>query len=82
TTGVLAAAVDEVSIQIAALFGAHARNYQQLSAQAATFHEQFVHTLATASRAYASAEAVNASPLQTLEQQVLSVINAPTEALL
>ena len=32
--------------------------------------------------AYAATEAANASPLQTLEQDVLAVINAPTETFL
>ena len=32
--------------------------------------------------AYAATEASNASPLQTLEQDVLAVINAPTETFL
>ena len=30
--------------------------------------------------AYAAAEAANASPLQTLEQDLLGVINAPTDS--
>lgn len=42
TTALVAAGGDEVSAAIAALFGAHARAYQALSAQAAMFHEQFV----------------------------------------
>ncbi|EFI32158.1 predicted protein [Mycobacterium tuberculosis 94_M4241A] len=37
TTGVLAAAADDVSATMAALFGAHAQEYQRLSAQAAPF---------------------------------------------
>jgi PE family len=37
TTGVLPAAADEVSAQIAALFSSHAAGYQQLSAQAEVF---------------------------------------------
>lgn len=45
TTGVLAAGADDVSAAIAALFGAHAQAYQTISAQAATFHAQFVQTL-------------------------------------
>ena len=45
TTGVLVAAADEVSAQIAALFGAHARGYQALSVQAAAFHSEFVLSL-------------------------------------
>lgn len=45
TTEVVAAGADEVSAGIAALFSAHAQEYQALSAQAAAFHDQFVHTL-------------------------------------
>jgi hypothetical protein len=41
TTGFLAAAADEVSVQIAAVFGAHAQGYQALGAQAAAFHDAF-----------------------------------------
>ena len=45
TTAVIAAGADEVSAAIAALFGSHARWYQQLSTQAAAFHAQFVQAL-------------------------------------
>lgn len=48
TTEVVAAGADEVSAGIAALFSAHAQEYQALSAQAAAFHDQFVHTLTAA----------------------------------
>ncbi len=82
TLGVLAPGVDEVSTQIAGLFGAHAQAYQALSSQAATFHQQFVQLLQAGANTYSSAEAANASPLQTLKQEILGVINAPTEALL
>ena len=37
TTGVLAAAEDEVSLAIASMFSTLAREYQPLSAQAASF---------------------------------------------
>ncbi|OBG27883.1 hypothetical protein A5764_02695 [Mycobacterium sp. 852002-51057_SCH5723018] len=63
TTEILPAAADEVSTEIASLFSAHAAGYQQLSAQAAVFHEQFVHALSAGASTYASAEA---SALQTL----------------
>ncbi|WP_419775675.1 PE family protein, partial [Mycobacterium gordonae] len=76
TTRVLAAAGDEVSMAIAAIFGAHGEQYQQASAQAARFHEQFVRALAGGANAYASAEAA------TIDQLVLGLINAPTNALL
>ncbi|MGO9384691.1 MAG: PE family protein, partial [Mycobacterium sp.] len=45
TTGVLAAAEDEVSAAVAAVFSAHGRGFQALGAQAAAFHEQFVQAL-------------------------------------
>src|SRR5258708_10622125 len=64
TTAVLAAAQDEVSAGIAALFSAHAQQYQQLRQAAAAFHDQFVAALNAGAGAYASAEAANASPLQ------------------
>jgi hypothetical protein len=73
TSTVLAAAADEVSAQIAVVFGAHGRAYQALSAQAAAFHSQFVQTLDSGAAAYASAEASNTSPMQ----QVLNAVNAP-----
>jgi len=81
TTQVLAAGADEVSTAIAALFGAQARGYQAVSAQAAAFHQQFVQAMRAGGNAYAAAEAANASPLQTLQQDVMGAINAPTEAL-
>ncbi|VBA33162.1 Triacylglycerol lipase [Mycobacterium pseudokansasii] len=41
TTGLLAAAEDEVSVAVAALFGSHGETYQVLSTQAAKFHSRF-----------------------------------------
>ncbi|MCV7076487.1 PE family protein [Mycobacterium szulgai] len=76
---VLAAGADEVSAGVAALFAGHGQSYQAVSAQAAAFHDQFVRALAVGGGLYASAEAANVSPLQTFEQDVLAVINAPTE---
>ncbi|MCV7074461.1 PE family protein, partial [Mycobacterium szulgai] len=81
TTDLLAAGADEVSVAIAALFGSHAQDYQALSRQVTVFHDQFVQTLTTGAGSYAAAEAVNASPLQTIEQDILNVINAPTQTL-
>ncbi len=86
TTNVLAAGADEVSTAVAAVFGSHAQGYQALNAQASAFHQQFVQALKAGAGAYASAEAANAAamanPWQVLQQDVLKVINAPTEALL
>ncbi|WP_243633079.1 PE family protein [Mycobacterium uberis] len=41
TTGTLAAATNQVSKQIAALFSRHAQGYQRLSTQLSAFHQQF-----------------------------------------
>ena len=78
TTAELAAAADDVSAAIGAVFSRHGQAYQALAGQMAQFHQQFVGALNAAGGAYASAEAANASPLQEL----LGVINAPTSALL
>ncbi|SON59569.1 PE-PGRS family protein PE_PGRS16 [Mycobacterium simulans] len=78
TISVLPAAVDQVSAGIAALFSSHAQGYQTLSAQATAFHQQFAQALHDAAGWYATAEATNTSPLQTL----LGAVNAPTQALL
>ena len=42
TTGLLAAGADEVSTAVASLFVGHGQAFQELSAQAAAFHSQFV----------------------------------------
>ncbi|MCQ4365173.1 PE family protein, partial [Mycobacterium gordonae] len=81
TVDVLAAGADEVSEAIAALFGTHARDYQALSAQAAQLHARFVQTLTAAGGEYALAEAINTTPLQVIEQQLLGAVNAPTQLL-
>jgi PE family len=78
TTQLLPAASDEASGATSALSGGYAQEYQALSAQMALFHDQFVQALT--SGAGAATEAANASPLQTLEQDVL--INAPTNLVL
>ncbi|MCW2664029.1 MAG: hypothetical protein JWP83_5181 [Mycobacterium sp.] len=82
TTALLPAAGDEVSGAIASLFSSYAKAYQSLNARAATFHQRFVQALHGAGNSYAAAEAANASPLQTLERDVLGLINAPTNAVL
>jgi hypothetical protein len=82
TTAVLPAAADEVSAAAAALFSGHAQGFQALGAQAATFHAQFVQLMTAGAGAYAGADAANASPLQAITQQVLGVINTPTQVLL
>ncbi|WP_415624259.1 PE family protein, partial [Mycobacterium intermedium] len=78
TSGVLAAGTDEVSLAVAALFGSYGQQYQALSAQVSSFHTQFVQALAAGAGSYASAEAAAATPLQTVQQQLLGLINAPS----
>ncbi|OBI52434.1 PE domain-containing protein [Mycobacterium sp. E787] len=82
TTGVLAAAEDEVSAAIAAVFSAHGRQFQALGAQAAAFHDQFVRAVQATAGSYAGAEAAGvvalaAGPAQTLEQEIQALLNAP-----
>ncbi|WP_230870153.1 PE family protein, partial [Mycobacterium canetti] len=73
TTGVIPAALDEVSARIAAMFGAHGQAYQALSAQARLFHEQFVQALNACASAYANAEA-------NVVQTLASAVRAPARA--
>ena len=60
TIGVVAAAADEVSTQIAMMFGAYAQRYQALSAQAAAFHNEFVSLMNDSALAYLTTEVANA----------------------
>jgi hypothetical protein len=77
TSGVLAAGGDEVSAMVAALFSSHAQAYQALSAQAASFHAQFVQLMNTGASRYALTEAANASPLlETLGQDAAGAVNS------
>ncbi|QNI05869.1 PE family protein [Mycobacterium kubicae] len=66
TTGIAAAAADEVSTAIAKLFGSFAEEFQTLSAQAAHFHAEFVRALDAAATAYVGAEAANLATLGAL----------------
>ncbi len=74
TTGLLAAAADEVSVQIAALFSANAAGYQQVSAQVAASYERFVQAVTAGANAYAAVEANTVQNLVTgLTAPALSV---------
>ncbi|OBI16159.1 hypothetical protein A5712_27115 [Mycobacterium sp. E2327] len=74
TTELAAAGGDEVSAAIAALFGAHAQDYQAAAARATTYYEQFVQTLTAASSSYTATEAVNAA---SLSSELQAFLNAP-----
>lgn len=75
TTSVMAAAEDEISAGVAALFGAVGQEYQAVGAQAAAFHAQFVNLLNGTAAAYTGAEAANAAHI------VANELNAPVLAL-
>jgi hypothetical protein len=77
TTEVAAGGADEVSAAIAALFGAHAQEYQAAAAQAANYHEQFVRTLSAAAASYAGTETTIAASMQG----ALGAVNAPIQVL-
>lgn len=78
TTGVAAAAADEVSTAIATLFAGFGEEYQALNSQISAFQQQFVLLLGSSAGSYASAEATAASVLDP----VLGIINTPTQLLL
>ncbi len=59
TTGVVAAAGDEVSAAIASLFSRHGQQFQALNAQAAAFHNEFTNLLNTGAGSYLSTEIAN-----------------------
>ncbi|MGO9225985.1 PE family protein [Mycobacterium sp.] len=77
TTGLVAAAQDEVSAAIANLFGIYGEEYQAVLSQAALFHSQFTQALAAAANAYAQAETANAAVLS----EVSNAVRAPVQML-
>jgi hypothetical protein len=78
TTGLVAAAEDEVSAAIAKLFGGYGQEYQAILTQATAFHNEFTQTLAAAGNAYAQAEARNAAATSN----AFSALGAPIQTLL
>lgn len=60
TTGVTAAAADEVSAAISRVFGTYGRQFQAATAQAAAFHDEFVSLLNGGAAAYLGTEIANA----------------------
>jgi hypothetical protein len=71
TTGVTAAAADEVSIAISEVFGTFGQEFQAASAQAAAFQDEFVSLLNGGAAAYLGTEIANA------EQGLVNAVNAP-----
>jgi hypothetical protein len=78
TTGLVAAAEDEVSAAVANLFGAYGQQYQATLSQAATFHTEFTRALTAAASTYAQAEAANAALVAGISNE----LTAPLRALL
>ncbi len=78
TTGLVAAAEDEVSAAIAKLFGGYGQQYQAILTQATAFHNEFTQTLAAAGNTYAQAEASNVAAMSN----ALSTLHAPNLAML
>jgi len=66
TTAMLLAGRDEVSAAVAAVFTRYGRAYQAVSAQAATFHDQFVRALTAGANVYAGAEAAMSASVGAL----------------
>jgi len=77
TTGLAAAAADEVSAAVAALFNGYGKEYQALSARAGAVGQRFMRALSSAAGCYATAEAGNASILRQVQNDVLAAANAP-----
>jgi PE-PPE domain/PE family len=63
TTGLAAAAADEVSAAVSNLFGAFGQDYQALIQQADAYHNAFAQAVTASANAYGSAEAAAASLL-------------------
>lgn len=76
TAEVAAAASDEISAAVSALFGSFGQEFQAVHSQAAAFHADFVRLLNTSSAAYLSAEIANA------EQTLAGAVNVPFQSLL
>lgn len=64
TTAVAAPGADGVSAAISVMFGWHGQAYQQLSAQAGAFHEQFVQLLRAGAQSYSTVDAANQAALR------------------
>ncbi|MDP7730846.1 PE family protein [Mycobacterium sp. TY813] len=64
TSGLLAAAADEVSAAVANFFGTHGQEFQAVIGQVEAYHAQFQQSLAAAANAYVHTETAAAAALQ------------------
>lgn len=78
TVTLVPAAADEVSTAAAQLFSGYAHEFQEVSAQASAFHEQFVQHLKATAGSYAGAEAANAASFHFLNSIELIERLAPS----
>ncbi|BBZ44382.1 hypothetical protein MPRM_16630 [Mycobacterium parmense] len=76
TTAVIAAAEDEVSAGIASVFSRFGQAFQEISAQAQAFHQQFANLLNSGAAAYLSTEVSNA------QQALINEATEPAQLLL
>ncbi len=76
TSGLLAAAGDEISSAIANLFSAYGDEYQSVVKQASVFQSDFTRALSSAASAYTQAEALNGSLLTGVQ----SLLGQPATA--
>ncbi len=79
TTGLVAAAGDEISAAVAKLFSAYGQEARALIDQASAFHDEFTRVLAAGGFAYAETEIANAA---AAAKGALSSITAPIQSLL
>ncbi|WP_445974591.1 PE family protein [Mycobacterium pseudoshottsii] len=81
TTSVTAAAGDEVSVAIAALFGGFGREYQAVCGQWAEFEQRFARALGAGAAGAEAAAVGTLSPLGVIERGVWGAVNGPAVAL-
>ncbi len=77
TTAIVAPATDEVSSAISAVLGAYGQEFQAISAQAATFHDEFVNSLSGGAAQYLGAEAANAQHVAAAVVNTTTMPNTP-----
>jgi hypothetical protein len=77
TSGLAAAAADEVSAAIASLFGSYGEEYQAIIAQFGALQSQFQQTLAAAATAYVDAEAAATAALGMAAAPALPAATIP-----
>ncbi|ETW26606.1 PE family protein [Mycobacterium gastri] len=76
TTGVVAAAADEVSTVVAKLFSSYALEWHTVLEQASAFHDEFTRALAAAGSSYAQVEAANVAAVSGTLEALRSSVRA------